>query len=142
MLAAALEVRLTTKTNVPPKSYFDAIRIWEVATGKEVLLLKEQQGYVHEMAWSPDGRCIISAGHDTMVRVWEAATGNTYGMYEGHTGPVKALACSPDGQYIASAGNDTAILVHASSTGNLEGSILPGENVAGFLGALAQRRGL
>jgi WD40 repeat protein len=64
---------------------------------------------VATLAWSPDGRCIVSGSNDMTVQVWDAATGHHIYTYRGHAVAlwdfVEAVAWSPNGRYIAS-GND------------------------------------
>ncbi len=48
------------------------IRIWDVASGDAVGLLRGHDDYVYSLAVSPDGRRIISGSGDNTVRIWEA----------------------------------------------------------------------
>jgi WD40 repeat protein/tRNA A-37 threonylcarbamoyl transferase component Bud32 len=58
------------------------------------------------VAYSPDGRRIASAGEHGSVQVWDATTGAEVLILLGHAGPVNCVAFSPDGQKIASTGLD------------------------------------
>jgi WD40 repeat protein len=52
------------------------VKLWDVATGQEVLTLTGHNGPVTGVAFAPDhqGRWLASCGDDGSVRVWEANT--------------------------------------------------------------------
>jgi RNA polymerase sigma factor (sigma-70 family) len=55
--------------------------------------------------FSPDGKTLISGGHDYTLRLWDAATGKELRRFLGHRGAVRNLALSPDGSVLASTGD-------------------------------------
>ena len=48
------------------------IRLWDVASGDEMLTLRGQNDFVNDLAFSPDGRILASASSGN-IRIWEAS---------------------------------------------------------------------
>jgi hypothetical protein len=47
------------------------VRLWEVATSKECRCFRGRVGPVRAVAYSPDGRRLVSGGDDTLGLVWD-----------------------------------------------------------------------
>jgi WD40 repeat protein len=80
------------------------IRIWDAETGTTVgEPLKGHTGWVWGVAYSPNGRNIISGSEDGTIRIWDAETGAAVGKaLEAHEKPVRSVAYSPNGRQIIS----------------------------------------
>ncbi len=85
------------------------VKIWDVATGKELLTLRGHEMWVNAIAYSPDGKLIATGGYDGMVKLWDAATYQEIASIEAHEGRVRCLAFSPDGKQVATGGDDQLI---------------------------------
>ena len=68
------------------------------------------------VAYSPDGRRIVTGGADHTARVWDAASGKLEFSLEGHSDAVSSVTFSPNGQRILTGSWDrTATLWDAAS---------------------------
>jgi WD40 repeat protein len=85
------------------------IHFWEVATGKALRELPGHRGDLTGIAFTPDGKQIISGGQDKVVRVRDAATGRDVHGFPGHAEGLRGVAFSPDGQLLATAGCDRTL---------------------------------
>ena len=79
------------------------MRVWNAATGQEILTLHGFEGIVTRIAFSPDGSRLAAASVDGSVRVWDSLTGATCLVLRGHIGALHALAYSPDGRRLVTA---------------------------------------
>jgi WD40 repeat protein len=102
------------------------VRLWEVATGKEIMALRGEQDQETVVGFSPDGKLIASgSGLDyythfwmaplttkrKVIRLWDAATGKELQRLQGHGTYVCSLAFSPDGTRLATGLQNATALV-------------------------------
>jgi Tol biopolymer transport system component len=77
------------------------IRIWNVATNRIDLIIPYNQVEIAAIAWSPDGRRLVSSGFDSRMIFWDALTGQQIDAIP-TPAIMQNLAWSPDGTKIAS----------------------------------------
>ena len=97
-------------------------KVWDTATGRVVLTLKESGGSHPSVCFSPDGRYLATAtgNFGDTAKVWDAATGQQTLTLKGHKGQmglVKGVCFSPDGQRLAGACGDGTAKVWDAATG-------------------------
>ena len=92
---------------------------WEPATGKKVQL-KGADAWVRAIAFSPDGKTMLTGGYDGRLLWWEttATTPKPLRSVDAHHGWVRAIAVSPDGNLLASVGNDKLVKLWKMADGS------------------------
>jgi len=103
--------------------------------GTSVLVLKGHTDAVLDVAFSPDGKTIVSASADLTARIWDAETGKELKKLEGHLdlqvlknvpswlknqkSAVNSVAFSPDGKKIATGGTDGILIIWDAESGKI-----------------------
>ncbi len=96
----------------------NAVKVWDAATGRELLTLNGHTGWVMGVVFSPDGKRLASTSLDGTVRIWSltpgqesltvAAPGADYGT---------RVAYNPNGQEFATNGGDGTATIWNATTG-------------------------
>jgi WD40 repeat protein len=69
------------------------------------------------VAFSPDGKLVVSGSWDKAVRLWDAATGAARQTLEGHSDMVTSVAFSPDGKLVVSGSWDKTVRLWDAAIG-------------------------
>ncbi len=94
--------------------------VYDAQTGTALLELKGHQGVVQCVAFSRDGKYIVTGGgdEDHTAKVWDARTGKPLRFeLKGHTGAVLSVEFSPDGTRIVTGSADKTVRVWDARTG-------------------------
>jgi WD40 repeat protein/serine/threonine protein kinase len=92
-------------------------RIWDVASGRELIRLIGHTGLVYAARYSPDGSRIVTASADKTARIWDPVTGRQLLSLDGHTETVRSAWFSPDGRRVVTAGTDKTARIWDTVTG-------------------------
>ena len=79
--------------------------------------LKGHVSGVWSVAFSPDGKRIVSGSGDKTIKVWDAMSGQEMLTLNGHTGNVMSVAFSQDGKRIVSGSYDDTLKVWDATRG-------------------------
>src|SRR5262249_2213900 len=81
-------------------------RLYAGGPGERLRPLGGHTKEVAALAFSPDGKRIVTGGADTTVRVWDVEKGKQLTELPGHTARVTAIACGPGGDRIVTGSAD------------------------------------
>ncbi len=93
-----------------------SLRVW-VFDQRSSHQLVGHESWVNGIAFTPDGRTVVTSSTDKTLRVFDVMTGITRRVFAGHTAPLVNLAIAPDGRSVASASTDRTARVWDLETG-------------------------
>jgi WD40 repeat protein/ribosomal protein S27E len=88
-----------------------------VSSDNKQMIASRIMGGVLSVAFSPDGKRIVTGGWDKTLKVWDATSGQETLSLKGHTGGVLSVAFSPDGKRIVSGSWDKTLKVWDAVSG-------------------------
>lgn len=93
------------------------ISLWDGATLAARGVLKGHKKYVAAMAFSPDGKFLVSCGSDHEAILWDTAKAAAVRSLSTGDRSANGVAFSADGKYVAVASNDLHVRVFVVETG-------------------------
>jgi WD40 repeat protein len=97
--------------------YDATVRMWDLATGREVARFAGAQGTVWTVDVSPDGTRLAAGGEDRTIRIWRIGASEPPRTLRGHDLNVWEVRFSPDGARLASASFDHSVRLWDAVTG-------------------------
>jgi WD40 repeat protein len=91
---------------LPASNKGGQVKLWDLATGKQIAAWQAHSGGVLSMAFHPDGKRLATAGADPVVKLWSVPEGQQRAAFSGHGSSVFCVAFSPDGKTLATGGWD------------------------------------
>jgi RNA polymerase sigma factor (sigma-70 family) len=95
----------------------NAVRLWEMPSGKVIQPAEPHDSGVHCIALSPDGKTLAASTTFKTVYLWDMKTGKMLRRLEGHEQGVYPVTFSPDGKRVASGSRDGTARVWDVATG-------------------------
>jgi Tol biopolymer transport system component len=107
-----------------------AVRVWDLASGKQVRVMQIESGTVYSIALSGDGKTLATAGRDGL-HLWDLASGKELPREAMSKHNCVAVAYSPDGKLVAS-GDSSCVKLWEAATGKVVNTL------GGYQGELSQ----
>jgi WD40 repeat protein/tRNA A-37 threonylcarbamoyl transferase component Bud32 len=115
------------------------VKVWDSKTGQLVFALKGHSRFlmkqlIFSVAYSPDGKLIVSGSEDNTLKIWNADTGQKILTLKGHLSSVESVAFNSDGTRVVSGSDDHTLKIWDIEYGQeiltLEGHLEPVNDVA------------
>jgi WD40 repeat protein len=86
------------------------ILVWQIETGQNLLNIKAHNGYVVGLAFTSDGKKLISASVDTYIKIWDLENGICLQSWQS-LAPIYKIALSKNDRTLACSGKNGDVLL-------------------------------
>ena len=102
-----------------------------VQASKEPMVIDAHGRHAQAVAFTSDGKLLISAGQDACIRLWAVPSFKAAGVFAGHANSVNSISLSPDGSLLATGSTDGTVRIWSFPQGKCL-HILPKQLFARF----------
>jgi WD40 repeat protein len=111
------EEKKALSSSYPQQNFDRMLILWDLDTGQMIRRFVGHQEVIRDVAFSSDGRSVISGSADGTIRMWDVASGEERLRFKGHNGGVFSVAINNDGSRIASGSRDLSVRIWDVGTG-------------------------
>lgn len=83
------------------------VRTWDVDSGQPLFTIPDADA--NDVAFTPDGRALVTAERDGSLRIWGANEGKLLHTLQGHEGEGRCVSVAADGRSAISGGDDGTV---------------------------------
>ena len=87
------------------------VKVWDIASGKELWSKKGPNLDINAITISPDGRQVATANKEGTIMLFDMGSGKRLKTLSAQKGWVLAVAFSPDGKYLYGGGEDKTVKI-------------------------------
>jgi WD40 repeat protein len=123
------------------KNFEDEVKLWDVATAKEMASLVKEPFGMSPVTFSPDGKTLAFGGAvfdwkerkvlSGAIKLWDVAANKERATLKGHVQAVLSVAFTGDGKTLASGSSDGTVVLWDVATGKAVAT-LKGHKFLGF----------
>lgn len=90
---------------------YGTMRIWELSTGRERLVIRGTANILFAVGISPDGRLLACSGNSNALQLWDSGSGTLRGTLQANGSGIRSLTFSSDGSTLVSGDNDGRVIL-------------------------------